>query len=226
MVQKLYQCARCKGKGNVRRYIINDCLDCIFEIINAFISSLLYFPLYCIFYGVIGLLLGPIYYIILKNALSFYFFGITFYFLGGLCISYIITHIIYKDKKGNIFIYIIFVIISIINIIFGSYLYNKKGGIYILINLLFNSIQGGCIGIVSSYLFYKKEMLEENNGRIKCPLCEGNKFFSKDKWEKLERCKNCFLYCGYENPKNNDFFLSKKYFCKKCNGKGYFFKDN
>ena len=226
MVVKLFKCERCKGEGNVRKYIINDCLDCIFEIINAFISSLLYFPLYCIFYGIIGLLLGPIYFILLKKALPFYFFGIIFYSFGGLCISYIIYQIIYKEKKGNIIIYLIFGIISIINLIIGIFLYNKKGGIFILINLLFNSIQGGSIGVVCSYLFYKKEMLEENDGKLKCPLCQGNKYLSKYQFEKLERCKKCIKNCGYENPKINDFIFSRRYFCKNCNGKGYFLKDN
>ena len=226
MVEKLIKCQRCKGLGNVRKYIINDYLDCILEIINAFISSLLYFPIYCTFYGIVGCFIGPIFFILLKTALPFYIFGNIFYFFGGLSIFYTIYTIFLKNIKSNIIIYIVSIFISIINLVMGLFLYKKKGGIYLLINFIYSSINGGAIGLVSSYLFYKKDMLEENNNRVKCPLCSGKKFLSQNDSEKLERCKNCSKNCGYENPKKSDFFLHKRFFCKICNGKGYIFKNN
>ena len=224
MVDTLLKCQRCNGEGNVKKYIINDYLDCLLEIINSFISALLYFPLYCCFYGVIGLFLGPIYFILLKTCLPFNIFGNIFNFFGGICICYTIYNILLKDKNNNkalnIIIILIIIIISLISVIVFNYLYRKKG-IFILLYLFYSSIQGGAIGLVSSYLFYKKEMLEENNNRIKCPLCMGNKKVSKYEFEKMERCKTCSKNCGYENSKNNDFILHKRYFCKTCNGKGY-----
>ena len=227
MVEKLIVCQRCKGKGDIRKYIINDYLDCIFEIINAFISSLLYFPIYCTFYGIMGCLISPIYFIVLKTALPFYIFGNIFYFLGGLSISYTIYTIFFKNNiKSNIITFIISIFICIINLVIGIFLFKKKGVVYILINFIYSAINGGAIGLVCSYLFYRKDMLEESNNRVKCPLCSGKKYFSKVMHEKLERCKNCSKNCGYENPKKNDFFLHKRYFCKICNGRGYFFKEN
>ena len=226
MVEKLIKCQRCKGEGTVRKYIINNYLDIILEIINAFISSLLYFPLYCTYFGIIGCFLGPIYYILLKTALYYFIFGNIFYICGGLCIYYIIYTIFFKNIKNHIIIYGISSLITILNDIIGYYLYVKKEKILILINLIFASINGGSIGLVGSYFFYKKEMLEESNNRVKCPLCSGNKFFNRDKNQQLERCKNCSKNCGYENPKDKDFFFHKRYFCKTCKGKGFFIKDN
>ena len=228
MVEKLNKCERCKGEGSVRKYIINDYLDCIIEIISAFISSLLYFPLYCTFYGIIGSILGPIYFILLKTCLPFYIFGNIFNVLGGICIAYTIYTIFLKDKYKNLNIVfiIIFVCMGLINAIICFYLYKKKGVLNFLLNLCYISIQGGAIGLVGSYLFYKKEMLEEGNNRIKCPLCNGNKYISKNQFEKLVRCNLCNKNLGYENPKNNEFFFHKRFFCKKCSGKGYIFKNN
>ncbi len=226
MVEKLIKCQRCKGEGIVRKYIINNYLDCILEIINAFISSLLYFPLYCTFYGIIGCFLGPIYFILLKTALSYFIFGNIFYFFGGLCICYVIYTIFFKNIKNHIIIYAISSFITIINTIIGYYLYIRKEKIFILIILLYSSINGGAIGLVCSYFFFKKEMLEESNNRVKCPLCSGNKFLNKEQIEQLKRCKNCSKNCGYENPDDKNFFFHKKYFCKNCKGKGFFIKDN
>lgn len=226
MVEKLIKCKRCKGEGTVRKYIINECLDCIIEVISAFLSTLLFFPQYCIFYGIFGCFLGPIYFILLKTTLPFYIFGNIFFIFGGICFWFTIYFMFFKDKKINIIlIYIISIIICIINLILGNYLFYKKGGFFVLINMLCASVQGGAIGLVCSYKYFSKEMLEEGNNRIKCPLCGGNKHFSKYQIEKMERCKFCTKNCGYENPVENIIF-QKRQFCKKCNGKGYFFKDN
>ena len=69
-------------------------------------------------------------------------------------------------------------------------------------------------------------MLVENDNKVKCPLCLGNKHLDKIQFDKLERCKIFINNCGYENKKNNYFIFTKKYFCKKCNGQGYFLRDN
>jgi len=221
MVEKIIKCERCKGEGSVRKYIINEYLDCILEILTAITSTLLFFPIYSLFYGIIGCILGPIYFILLKNALPFYIFGTIFYLFGGTCICYVIYFLFFKEKNIKIIIiYIISITLTIINIITGSFLFKKKGLIYILINLFFFSIQGGAIGLVSTYLYYSKDLLEEGNNRTKCPLCEGNKYISNNQFEKFKRCKYCSKNCGYEN--NGDgFILKRRKFCKNCKGLGY-----
>ena len=221
MVEKLIICERCKGEGSVRKYIINDSLDCILEIISAVTSTLLFFPIYSMFYGIIGCLLGPVYFILLKNALPFYIFGNIFYLLGGICICYVIYFLFFKGKKVKIIItYIISIAMTIINIIIGSLLFKKKSFLYILINLFYSSIQGGAIGLVSAYLYYSKDLLEEGNNRVKCPLCEGNKYISKNQHEKYKRCNYCSKNKGYENC-GDGFILQIRKFCKNCKGLGY-----
>ena len=221
MVEKIIKCERCKGEGSVRKFIINEYLDCILEIITAITSTLLFFPIYSLFYGIIGCLLGPVYFILLKNALSFYIFGIIFYLFGGISICYVIYFLFFKEKKvKEIIIYIASITMIIINIVIGSLLFKKKGFIYLLINLFYSSIQGGAIGLVSTYLYYGKDLLEEGNNRVKCPLCEGNKYISVNQFEKFKRCKYCSKNCGYENT-GEGFILKRKKFCKYCKGLGY-----
>ena len=221
MVEKIIKCERCKGEGNFKKFIINEYLDNIFEILTAITSTFLFFPIYSLFYGIIGCLLGPVYFILLKNALPFYFFGIIFYLFGGICICFIIYFLFFKEKKNKIIIiYIISFIMTIINIKIGSLLFKKKGLICLLFNLFYCSVQGGAIGLVSAYLYYIKVLLNEANNRIKCPLCEGNKYISINQFEKFKRCKYCSKNCGYENI-GDGFILKRRKFCKHCKGLGY-----
>ena len=63
-------------------------------------------------------------------------------------------------------------------------------------------------------------MLDENNGRAKCPLCEGNKNISEKFFNEIQRCQKCKINCGYENPIGISLFQKRK-FSKECLGLGY-----
>ena len=89
MALKAIKCPRCKGKGNVRKYIMTGCSEYFLEIWDTLVSTTLYFPLYLLASFIIGGIFGFFYLILLKNTLSFNFFGIIFYFSGGMSISFI-----------------------------------------------------------------------------------------------------------------------------------------
>ena len=231
MTKSLLKCLRCHGSGNVRKYIMNGCPEFFLEIIDAISNTILYFPIYILASSIIGTILGFFSFIILKTALPFYIFGKGFYFFGGMSMAFILYILFYKNNqlfkniKHTIIILVLLIIFGYINIKFGSNLFVKKGFFYNLINFLYALIQGGCIGFSLAYLIFKKNMLEENNERTKCPLCEGNKFISHNKLNEIKRCSKCKINCGYENPKGISFF-KKMHFCKSCKGCGYISKNS
>ena len=226
MDKNLIKCIRCDGKGKVRKYIMEGCSEYFLEIWDAVVSSTLYFPLYLCASFIMGGIFGFFYFILLKNTLPFNIFGVTFYFLGGMSSLLIIlilfcdSNIFLKNKIMALIIILISTIFGYMNIKLGRYLFYKKGFFNSLINLIYAFIQGGSIGFSSTFLILKKSMLDENDGRTKCPLCEGSKNISQKLFKELKKCQYCERNCGYENPKGIPFF-QKRYFCKKCKGIGY-----
>ena len=226
MSQKKIKCIRCNGKGNVRKYIIYGCPQFLIEIWDVITSTTLYFPLYLLASFIIGGIFGFFYFILLKNALTFNIFGISFYLLGGMSMCFILFILFFEYKtifRNRIIIFIILVLLIYFgyqNMKLSRYLFNKKGFFNILLNLIYAFIQGGSTGFTFSYLILRKSMLEENNGRTQCPLCEGNKYISEKYFNEIQRCAKCKINCGYENPIGISLF-QKRFFCKECHGLGY-----
>ena len=226
MDKNLIKCIRCDGKGRVRKYIMEGCSEYLLEIWDAVVSSTLYFPLYLCASFIMGGIFGFFHFILLKNTLPFNIFGVTFYFLGGMSSLLIIfilffdSKILFKNKIMALIIILVLTIFGYMNIKLGRYLFYKKGFFNTLINLTYAFIQGGSIGFSFTFLILKKSMLDENDGRTKCPLCEGSKNISQNLFKELKKCQYCEKNCGYENPKGIPFF-QKRYFCKKCKGIGY-----
>ena len=231
MTKDLLKCIRCNGKGNVRKYLMDGCPEYFLEIIDVISNSILFFPLYILASTVIGAILGFFYFIILKKTLTFSIFGKIFYFFGGISIAFILFLLFYeykllfKNKKQIIIILFFAFIFGHINTKLGSNIYQKKGIFYTLINIIFALIQGGSIGFTFSYLIFKKNMLDENNERTKCPLCKGIKTIDNNKLNEIKRCPNCNINAGYENPKGISLF-QKRLFCKSCKGMGYINKNS
>ena len=226
MEKNSIKCIRCNGKGNVRKYIMEGCSEYLLGIWDVFASNLLYFSVYLCTSVILGGILGFFYFILLKNALSFNIFRIIFYFFGGMSMTFMILtllsndKIIFKHKVITIIVFLFLIFFGYMNIKFGHYLFYKKGFFITLINLIYAFIQGGSIGFILIFLLFKKDMLDEVNGRTKCPLCEGSKYISNKLFNEVKRCQYCLTNCGYENPKGIPFF-QKRYFCKKCKGIGF-----
>ena len=226
MTQKKLECIRCHGKGDVRKYIMTFCSEFFLELWDVFVSSSLYFTLYLITSFIIGGILGFFYFILLKTTLPFNFFGVIFYFSGGISFVFIICIIcftyktLFKNRINLLILLILMLFFGYINIKIGRYLIGKKGIFYTIINLIYAFIQGGSIGFFFTFLILKKAYLDQINGRTKCPLCEGNKFISQKQFNELKRCENCSINCGYKNPTDDGFF-QKRYFCDNCKGIGY-----
>lgn len=223
---KTLKCMRCKGKGDVRKYIMTGCSEYFLEIWDVLVSSTLYFQLYLLASFIIGGILGIFYSILLKNTLPFNIFGVIFYFSGGMSIPFIALILffeyktLFKNRINTLTIIIMLLFLGYINVKSGRYFHFKKGVFNILINLIFSFIQGGSIGFTIVYLILRKDKLDEINGRTKCPLCEGNKYISHQQFNELKRCPICSLNCGYKNPLGSGFF-QKRYFCSNCSGIGY-----
>ena len=223
---KALKCMRCKGKGDVRKYIMTGCPEYFLEIWDVLVSTTLYFPLFLLASFIIGGILSIFYLILLKTTLPFNIFGVIFYFSGGMSIPFIALILffeyktIFKNRINTLVILIIFFFFGFINIKIGRYFLLKKGIFNAMINLIYSFIQGGSIGFSLVYLLLRKDKLDEINGRTKCPLCEGNKFISHEKVNKLKRCEFCSFNCGYKNPVGNGLF-QKRYFCSNCSGIGY-----
>ena len=226
MDNNLIKCIRCDGKGKVRKYIMEGCSEYLLGIWDVIVSSTLYFSLYLCASFILGGIFGFFYFILLKNALPFYIFGVFFYFFGGMSIPFVIFILIFDSKmifKNNIILYLLFIILTIfgfMNINFGRYLLYKKGFFNTLINLMYAFIQGGSTGVFFTFLIFKKSMLDENDGKTKCPLCEGSKNISSKLFKELKPCQSCEINRGYENPKDIPF-CQKRYFCKICKGVGF-----
>ena len=226
MAVKTMKCTRCKGKGDVRKYIMYGCSEYLLEIWDILVNSTLYFPLYLLASFIIGGILGFFYSILLRNILPFYIFGVTFYFFGGISLLFIlcITLIDYKILFKNIIITPIVVILLIffgyMNVKIGRYIIFNKGGFNMIINLIYSFIQGGSVGFSFVYLLLKTNFIDEINGRTKCPLCEGSKNISITKFNEMRRCQSCDMNCGYKNPIGISLF-QKRHFCDNCKGVGY-----
>ena len=95
---KTLKCMRCKGKGDVRKYIMTGCSEYFLEIWDVLVSSTLYFQLYLLASFIIGGILGIFYSILLKNTLPFNIFGIIFYFSGGISIPFIALILFFEYK--------------------------------------------------------------------------------------------------------------------------------
>ena len=227
MTQQKLKCIRCQGRGDVRKYIMYGCSEYFLEMWDVILSSTLYFLLFLMASFIMGGILGFFYFILLKTALPFNVFGTIFYFSGGISFLYIICIIffnyktIFKNTINTLVVLVLMASLGYINIKIGRYLIGKKGMLSIILNLIYAFIQGGSIGFTLIFLLFKKDMLDEVNGRTKCPLCEGNKFISYQQFHELKRCQICSFNCGYTNPIDGDFF-QKRYFCDNCKGIGYF----
>ena len=143
-----------KADRNIRKANTKSILSTFLGIFGAFFQSI-FFSLSNFYYGMIGCILGPIYFILVKAYLPYIIFGNIFYCLGGLCGICLISLIIFDKKNIGIIACFIGIIIIIINLIIGYFLFMKKGKRYLIMNLLFASINGGTIGIFISHLFYK-----------------------------------------------------------------------
>ena len=226
MALKAIKCPRCKEKGNVRKYIMTGCSEYFLEIWDMLVSTTLYFPLYLLASFIIGGIFGFFYSILLKNTLSFNFFGIIFYFSGGMSISFIALiffseyKILFKNNKNTSLVLIILFLFGYFNLKFGRYLILSKGLFKMILNLCYSFIQGGCIFFTLAYLLFKKSLLDENNGRTKCPLCDGSKFILLKHFSEMKRCHKCNMNSGYNNPIGIALF-QKREFCNNCNGVGY-----
>ena len=220
------KCIRCQGKGYVRKYIMDGCSEYFLEFWDSITSTTLYFPMFLFASFIFGGIIGFFYFIILNNALPFKIFGEIFYFKGGVAFSFIISILLFDYKKlfGNkiktIILLFIYVYFGYIGCKLGHNLFIKKGFFNLIINLIYSFIQGGIIGLSFTYLVLKKSMLDENNGKTKCPLCEGKNFIPKNLFNGMKKCQNCNINIGYENPKGISLF-QKRTFCKNCKGIGY-----
>ena len=226
MDENLIKCIRCNGKGKVRKYILEGCSEYLLGFWDAIVSSTLYFPLYLCASFILCGIFGFFYFILLKNTLPFYIFGVIFYFFGGMSTPFVIFILLFNNKmifKNKIILYLLFIFLTIfgyVNIKLGYYLFYKKGFFNTLINLIYAFIQGGSMGFFFTFLIFKKSMLDENDGKTKCPLCEGSKNISQKLFKELKPCQFCDINRGYENRKGIPFF-QKRYFCKTCNGIGF-----
>ena len=98
MDDNLIKCIRCDGKGKVRKYIMEGCSEYLLGIWDVIVSSTLYFSLYLCASFILGGIFGFFYFILLKNALPFYIFGVFFYFFGGMSIPFVILILIFDSK--------------------------------------------------------------------------------------------------------------------------------
>ena len=159
-----------KADRNIRKANTKSILSTFLGIFGAFFQSI-FFSLSNFYYGMIGCILGPIYFILVKAYLPYIIFGNIFYCLGGLCGVCLVSLIIFDKNKIGIIACFIGVIIIIINIIIGYFLFIKNGKRYIIMNLLFASINGGEIGIFISHIFYKikksENISETQFGKLK-----------------------------------------------------------
>ena len=159
-----------KADRNIRKANTKSILSTFLGIFGAFFQSI-FFSFSNFYYGMIGCILGPIYFILVKAYLPYIIFGNIFYCLGGLCGVCLVSLIIFDKNKIGIIACFIGVIIIIINIIIGYFLFIKNGKRYIIMNLLFASINGGEIGIFISHIFYKikksENISETQFGKLK-----------------------------------------------------------
>ena len=159
-----------KADRNIRKANTKSILSTFLGIFGAFFQSI-FFSLSNFYYGMIGCILGPIYFILVKAYLPYIIFGNIFYCLGGLCGVCLVSLIIFDKNKIGIIACFIGVIIIIINIIIRYFLFIKNGKRYIIMNLLFASINGGEIGIFISHIFYKikksENISETQFGKLK-----------------------------------------------------------
>ena len=217
MSEKSKECQRCNGTGNVKKILEPNGN-------TPQLSALMIVSFF------IGGIFGVVYFILLKIILPFKYFGIIFYILGG--ISFFLVYFNYPidrsvKKYSNTFfetilekpkLIIIIFSLSALNIIIGYYLLLSNDGFIILLNIIYFIIQGTCIVLIIFILSAK--IRTPNDNIIICPLCEGKKFIDEKTFNQMERCKDCGIYCGYEDS------LREKKFCKKCEGKGYKLKIN
>ena len=176
----------------------------------------------CDFYLIVFYFFVAILYsILLKFIFPFFLFGILFYFITGILVIHNIVFFclggpfLYKIQKdtwketANIIFIILLCIFGFINIIIGKNLITKNG---LLDNIYYAGILGGNIGLFINLFEFKFR---------ECPLCKGEKIISKERYNKLQRCKICIKYCGYGKDKFAQSFSYKLGFCKECKGKGW-----
>ena len=203
MSEKSKECQRCNGTGNVNKILETSGN-------TPQLSALMIVSFF------IGGIFGVVYFILLKIILPFKYFGIIFYILGG--ISFFLVYFNYPidsvKKYSNTFfenilekpkLIIIIFSLSVLNIIIGYYLLLSNDGFIILLNLIYFIIQGTCIVLII-FILYRKIRFQNDNIII-CPLCEGKKYIDEKKFNQMERCKDCGIYCGYEDT------LGEKKFC-------------
>ena len=172
---------------NIRKANTKSISNTFLGIFCAFLQSI-FFSLSNFYYGMIGCILGQIYFLLIKAYLPYYIFGNIFYCLGALCGICLISLIIFDKNKIGILACFIGVIFIIINLIIGYFLFMKKGKRYLIMNLLFASINGGSIGIFISHLFYKFKKSEN---------------ISQTQFDKLKKYNSTPINTGHGN---NDIF--------------------
>ena len=208
MIQNLIRCERCDGNGYVKIYLDDFNL-------TSFMCESITLGNYMFISMISGGPFGIIYFILLRTKLPFFYFGIIFYFFGVFSLT-----ILLYDESNRCLFFILIIIFSSLNTLLGYYIYSSNNIFIIILNIIHSFILGTSI-IFNLILLYHK--IKENYlNSIKCPLCNGNKFIYENIFNEMERCEYCYKDMGYKNPN----YLTGRYFCEKCNGKGFKLKSN
>ena len=182
MEEELEICKVCSGMGKIRKEN-KFCEECLLSI--AFYCIVL--PTLVFIGLIIGLILAPIIFTILKKGLNFYFLGIILYALIGIILCYMIYSIdsinFFKrieNKKARI---VLITLIVILNIVLGL-LFCKKDGIFTVLGYIhFMVLLIPFFGLLAFKLFEKS--FDDMIYFEECNLCKGKKIVSKCKYKEF-----------------------------------------
>ena len=182
MEEELEICKVCSGMGKIRKEN-KFCEECLLSI--AFYCIVL--PTLVFIGLIIGLILAPIIFTILKKGLNFYFLGIILYALIGIILCYMIYSIdsinffkSIENKKNRI---VLITLIVILNIVLGL-LFCKKDGIFTVLGYIhFMVLLIPFFGLLAFKLFEKS--FDDMIYFEECNLCKGKKIVSKCKYKEF-----------------------------------------